>query len=938
MIIAPGAIVEVRTEAWRVLRTERASDGSLVIHVKGVSELVRDREAIFVKELEERRGKITVLTPEATTLVQNNSPGFRASLLHMESLLRQIPPTDNRLHIGHRAAINMLNYQLKPAQITLNKPRQRILIADAVGLGKTLECGILLSELIQRGRGKRILVVAISSMLTQFQKEMWSRFSIPLVRLDSAGLQRIRQRIPTNQNPFYHFDKTIISVDTLKQNNEYRIHLERAHWDVIVIDEAHNVAVRGKNQSQRSALAEMLSHRSDSLIMLSATPHDGKPESFASLMNMLDPTAIANPSEYTPKDIDGLFVRRFKKDIASQVRMSFPEREIRHASSTASDNEEAAFDSLVNLTFKQLDQRSVGGSMLFKTTLEKALLSSPAACLQTIDNRVRNLETHENSANHQHDIAALSNLRNSVGAIGVADFSKYQRLLEILGDHAEFKWTGHKKTDRLVVFTERIETLKFLQENLIRDLGLDPNKVAMLHGGLSDVDQQHIVEQFGQENAPIRLLLASDVASEGINLHYQCHRMIHFDIPWSLMVFRQRNGRIDRYGQTEKPLILYLHTESNNAKLKGDVRVLQLLVTKDQQATMNIGDPSALLGVYDIDAEENITADVIEGRVDAADFEKRLDAAPEEIDLFELMLRHEAPKTEKPISLPSLFASEADYVRTALEELAVPTDADTKAHTVRFEAPDDLLDRFDQFPAEIFPKNGTLELSEDAAVMQEQIVHARTEESSWPNVSYLWPLSPVSGWVNDRMSGLFGRHAAPVIIAPKLKPNELVFVISGMIPNHKSQSQVHEWFDLVFEDGKFQRSESFDDLRQRIGLQSKILVNSGAGIDLSPANALLAQACQEATKLMSERHKAFKVALAPKLDEELTKLAELEERQIAHMNERFDGKTSERDAMAKQIEERRITRVFNEYVNWVTESLTTEDYPFIQVIGVAISK
>ena len=130
---------------------------------------------------------------------------------------------------------------------------------------------------------------------------------------------------------------------------------------------------------------------------------------------------------------------------------------------------------------------------------------------------------------------------------------------------------------------------------------LEPGQVESLHGGMSDVEQQRVVEDFGNTQRPVRLLLCSDVASEGINLHYQCHRLIHFDMPWSLMVFQQRNGRVDRYGQTATSQIVYLVTESANPTIRGDTRILEVLMAKDEQAYRNIGDPSVFMDVHDID-------------------------------------------------------------------------------------------------------------------------------------------------------------------------------------------------------------------------------------------------------------------------------------------------------------------------------------------------
>jgi superfamily II DNA/RNA helicase len=134
-------------------------------------------------------------------------------------------------------------------------------------------------------------------------------------------------------------------------------------------------------------------------------------------------------------------------------------------------------------------------------------------------------------------------------------------------------------------------------------LKLKPPQIEILDGQMSDTEQNDLVDRFGRQEDPIRIMLCSDVASEGLNLHYFCHRLVHFDLPWSLMVFQQRNGRVDRYGQKHKPEIVYLYTEAKNEKIKGDMRILEILQNKDNQANLNLGDPSAFLNVYDPDKE-----------------------------------------------------------------------------------------------------------------------------------------------------------------------------------------------------------------------------------------------------------------------------------------------------------------------------------------------
>ena len=541
----PGTRIVVRDAEWVVRRIAPLPDGGSQLTCTGVSELVREREAVFLTRLE---NEIKVLDPATTTLVPDTSPQFRRSLLYIESLLRRAVPNDRRIRVAHRAAMDEVPYQLDPALQALSQPRQRILIADDVGLGKTIETGILVSELIARGRGQRILVVAVKSMLTQFQKEFWNRFTIPLTRLDSVGIQRVRRRIPSNHNPFHYYDKSIISIDTLKQDREYRTYVETARWDIIVIDEAHNVADRGTG-ALRHLLARRLAKRSDTLIMLSATPHDGKARSFASLMNMLDPTAIGDPDDFTREDFQhkGLVIRRFKKDVREQMKRSFRDREIFPESFPHSAVEETANEAL--LAVRVRGQAGGGKRQLFSVTLEKALFSSPAACLETVAGRRNHLKRAlvderepERRSIIRRELEGLEALAEALEAVEPSNFAKYQALLGAIRGGAPFRWNPRDPRDRLVVFSERIATLHWLEERLITDLRLRPNQVALLHGGLSDTDQQEIVEAFGNETTPLRLLLASDVASEGINLHHQCHRLIHFDIPWSLMVFRSRSA------------------------------------------------------------------------------------------------------------------------------------------------------------------------------------------------------------------------------------------------------------------------------------------------------------------------------------------------------------------------------------------------------------
>lgn len=938
--IAPGARVRIRDAEWLIQRVDRTSNGDQVLDVVGLSELVKDKEARFLRQLEEDH--LEIIDPAETDLRLDESPAFRTSRLYMESLLRKKAPTDEKLHLGHQAAMDPVEYQWKPALQALEQPRQRILIADATGLGKTLEAGILMSDLIERGRGKRILVVALKSMMTQLQKELWSRFTIPLVRLDSRGIQRIRQRIPAGHNPFYYYDKTIISIDTLKRGAEYRTYIEEASWDIVVVDEAQNAAKRGDSPSQRHRLVDRLSRQCDTMIMLSATPHDGSPESFASLMNMLDPTAIANPDHYTRDDIEGLFIRRFKGDIKHQVDTAFLDRDVDVCEADATAREEAAYETLAGLTFTAIDQEG-SGDVLFKTTLEKALFSSPAACLETIENRIERLEKKDEPV-YQHDIQQLERFAEQLRPIGPGQFSKYQRLLALLQDpESGVAWDGTDPQDRLVIFSERLETLRFLEEHLARDLDLPEGAIQTLHGGMSDVDQQDVVERFGKDEADVRLLLASDIAAEGINLHYLCHRLVHFDIPWSLMLFQQRNGRIDRYGQERRPQIRYMVTDTGNADIRGDLRILEVLIRKEQQAEANIDDPASLMGVYDIEEEEEKTARAMQSGTSAEEFDEDLSKGDK---VMELLLGHgeeKAPSLRDRVAEPtSLFDGDFEYIETALQHLhsarGQDLDFDLKPEDrrVRLTATDEIEKRFDRLPDEIWPSEGVFYLSADPDEVQSAIRQSRQEERAWPRTQYLWKLHPIMRWVDDKVVASFHRHEAPVLTVPSLEAGETIVVCSSNIPNRKGQPVVNRWIGAHFWDKVGPEIVSFSDVLEVTGLAADRLPNRATGADLNAVQDLIPTAVDAARTWMLDRRAEVEARLNEQLQAQLDRLEELKARHERQL-ERELAQSDRPDAIIekkKAERQREIDRIFDDFFEWVENTMTTEDKAYIQVVAV----
>lgn len=918
---------------------------------------MRGKEAIFLTDLD----KISELVPEATRLVADESSQYRRTRLFIEALLRRTPPPsgDNRIYLGHKGAIRRAPYQLHPAAKALRQPRPRLLLADGVGLGKTIEVGILLTELIERGRGDRILVVALKSVLPQFQKELWARFTIPLVRLDSVGIQRVQSRIPSSMNPFHYFDRVIISIDTLKKDAKYRRYLEQCHWDAIVVDECQNVADKSGSQhgsrstSQRANLARLLARTTDALILTSATPHDGRKESFASVIQLLEPTAIADRSSYTKPNIEDYYVRRFKKDIAHEVGDAFQERIPDPQHIEASPDENEVFACLQGLEFRTVAAQRNSRGILFRTLLLKSFLSSPAACISTIDERLATIGKAADANKLDHEAAAsdrnaLLRLRALAAAVTPESFRKYKHLLA----HLRQLGFGKKNNDaRVVVFSERIDTLEFLRDQLTKDLGLREEQRDLFTGQLDDQTQAGIIDSFGTKDSALRLLLASDAASEGLNLHWFCHRLVHFDLPWSLITLEQRNGRIDRYGQTHQPVLTYLLTRPADPKLRGDLRILDLLIEKEKEAHKTLGDVAWLLKLHDAEREEEHIARGIEaGGVP----ETVLQPANVEDDFLSILLSGEAGDAAQTTSDPTLYANDVTYCRDALQLLAETRDDLTAEHHDHLQGftlhpPVDLAHRLSYLPPELLQQtqgtNPVLKLTADRQRVMDSLEAARRKKGDWPEWQLLWEQHPVCEWLDDALVATFERHEAPVLQMQKgVGRDETVFLLQGQLTNQRGQPLVVEWFGVSCQGDAARAIRPLARLIADTGLDHP---QANPGRPLGDAardhlRGLLPVAIERARGHMEAVRKERAAALAPGLRQNLARLGEWHQRrqeQIAAERLAYErqGKVVPAPTRKRlEQEERYVDEIKKERHQWLTEGVTTNANPYLRVAAVLV--
>jgi ERCC4-related helicase len=870
----PGMRIECRNAEWLINRVEVANSSSdQIIYCVGTDDLTRGHEAAFLTQLE----KIKPVDPRKTKLVRDDSNSYSKAKLFLEAQLRQMPLTDPDPHVDGIGAFKPMNYQKEAVQRAISQLRPRLLLADAVGLGKTIEVGMILSELIRRGQGKRILVLAKKSMLAQFQSELWNRFAIPLTRLDSVGLAKLQLKIPASKNPFEVYHRIIMSIDTLKDIGRYSHFLEDTRWDAVVIDEAHNVS-GGSNPEKHLSyrLARRLSRRTNSMILTTATPHNGKRETFGRLISLLDPSAIPDPKlkEYEASDIKPFFMMRFKEDVKAEAGDNFSERidvPLEQTTIKASEQEEAIYKRLVGLRNKVLE-KEIDSNAIVQWGMYKSFLSSPEACLSTAMKRLDALEKKQEPS---VELGELKSLVDEMQGLTIAQSSRFQLLIQQL---ETMKWNGKGSSPRVLIFTESRLTQSALSNALAKHFNIifsekseDQAKQAlcMTHGGMGDTQLAETVEAFGTGSSKIRMMVATDVASEGVNLHHQCHNIIHYDLPWSIITLIQRNGRIDRFGQEQNPIMRYLMVDSKQGLLKGDAELFERLVSKVKEINRSTRSGESVMKIYDAKKEEQRIADaIIHQEKDVLDktssdtaesqgLEDLLTSANTEgHDDFMSFLMGDTENIQEEVVDDSLkvdnsrarLMGDVEYLKRGYRTLSEAIEESTgksdylplqdTGEQIIINPPEDLMRRLGSpkassdvifgatsIPEEAWPDDGQLYLTAKVERVNSAIKAALAQQGQWSKELLITELHPVMQWLNERLMMLMERGDAPMIASPHLEAGKLLFCFIGQVSSRAGTPLIVDTHAVIFSKGGSVETKPLKEALTEVGFEN--LANSG---------------------------------------------------------------------------------------------------------------
>ncbi|MGQ0774504.1 MAG: DISARM system SNF2-like helicase DrmD [Pseudonocardiales bacterium] len=613
-----GQLVTVRNRQWvaaDVARGEVASSDPNVltgraphlVTLASIEDDAWDEELSVVWELEPGAvvHDVAVLpSPEHGF----DEPSELAAFLHAVRWGAIASADTTALQAPFRSGIQIEDYQLDPVVRALSMPRTNLLIADDVGLGKTIEAGLVMQELMLRHRARTMLIVCPAGLTLQWRDEMRDKFGLDFRIVDTELLRQLRRRRGLYVNPWTHYPRLIVSVDWLKRERPMRLLREvlppvprypRA-FDLLVVDEVHSCAPSGRGRyavdSLRTKAIRALAPHCEHRLFLSATPHNGYLESFTALLELLDDQRFARGVRPAENQLARVMVRRLKSTLPPNWDGTprFPRRNLDYLAVSYSEPERHAHDLLNRYAASRRssapDNAAKGAADFVTTLLKRRMFSSPKAIADTLEVHRKTMADREpkravqagervlrplverldetaedDTAYPQAEQDALATVHRCLPPLSMAEHAMLAELstwAQGAQDRPDAKFTALRawldpivpptgdSTERVIIFTEYRATQRWLYERLLA-VGYPAPRLALLYGGQDEQDREHVKNVFtaDPELDDVRVLIATDAASEGINLQWHCHRVLHWEIPWNPNRLEQRNGRVDRHGQ-----------------------------------------------------------------------------------------------------------------------------------------------------------------------------------------------------------------------------------------------------------------------------------------------------------------------------------------------------------------------------------------------------
>jgi len=529
----PGDLVVVRGARWRVADV-RAYDGCALLTLHGVAPPFDGR----VRRVLSPFDRIDPVERSRRARFVDSRTWRRVC---RSAIATGVPP--GSLATAATAAIDLLPYQLEPALAIVRGHGTRLLLADEVGLGKTIQAGLIAAELIARGSAERIIVLAPAGLRDQWVEELAVRFGIDARRVDARVLRRTASLLPIGVNPWLTAPVAIASIDYVKRP-EVLPAVAAVPWDLVVVDEAHTAAA----ESDRRAAAHALAARAPYVLLLTATPHSGDRELFESLCRVgalgEAPLIVFRRTRATL----GITARRRVHIV--RVRANAAERRMR-----------AQLQRYAAAVRAEHGQSRGEATLLALGVLHKRMVSSAWSLAQSVDRRLRTIAAAEKSDDGEQLTLPLGDQWGEItdadqpppwpATLGLADRDRERRLLGGLLASAHDAAAAETKLvylsrllrrarEPVVVFTEYRDTLLHVERAVSRP-------TAILHGGLRREERADVLRLFG--STPGIVLLATDAAAEGLNLHHRCRMVVNLELPWNPSRLEQRIGRVDRIGQ-----------------------------------------------------------------------------------------------------------------------------------------------------------------------------------------------------------------------------------------------------------------------------------------------------------------------------------------------------------------------------------------------------